>query len=104
MSRGGFPLRVNKKDPALYQNRQRFRVPLEASRHLSTRRPGVLNGFVLALTREPTIEMESVEQDTAQPFALTDVDRQILGQTNEEFKAHTWEELRHIIGEWELGG
>lgn len=29
---------------------------------------------------------------------LTDVDRWILSQTDEEFKCHDWDELRQIIG------
>lgn len=31
------------------------------------------------------------------PFPLTDVDKQILSQTDEEFKYHDWDELREII-------
>jgi hypothetical protein len=55
---------------------------------------------MLPLKRESrTKNMVASEEDSAQPFALTAVDRQVLGQTNEDFKAHTWEELRHIIGE-----
>jgi hypothetical protein len=33
------------------------------------------------------------------PFPLTDVDRWVLSQTDEEFKYHDWEELKDIIGE-----
>jgi hypothetical protein len=33
------------------------------------------------------------------PFPLTDVDRWVLSQTDEEFKYHDWEELQEIIGE-----
>jgi hypothetical protein len=33
------------------------------------------------------------------PFPLTDVDRWVLSQTDEEFKYHDWEELKEIIGE-----
>lgn len=32
------------------------------------------------------------------PFPLTDVDKWILSQTDEEFKYHDWDELRQIIG------
>lgn len=32
------------------------------------------------------------------PFPLTDLDKWILSQTDEEFKFHDWEELREIIG------
>lgn len=33
------------------------------------------------------------------PFPLTDVDKWVLSQTDEEFKYHNWEELKDIIGE-----
>ncbi len=32
------------------------------------------------------------------PFPLTDVDRWVLSQTDEEFHLHDWEELKEIIG------
>ena len=37
-------------------------------------------------------------QDAPLPFNLTDLDRQILAQTDEQFEPHTWDELRQIIG------
>lgn len=33
------------------------------------------------------------------PFPLTEVDKWILSQTDEEFKLHDWEDLRITIGE-----
>lgn len=33
------------------------------------------------------------------PFPLTDVDKRVLSQTDEEFKYHNWDELKQIIGE-----
>lgn len=33
------------------------------------------------------------------PFPLTDVDKWVLSQTDEEFKYHNWDELKQIIGE-----
>lgn len=33
------------------------------------------------------------------PFPLTDVDKWVLSQTDEEFKYHDWDELREIISE-----
>lgn len=33
-----------------------------------------------------------------EPFPLTDVDRWVLSQTDEEFHLQTWDELRVIIG------
>jgi hypothetical protein len=32
------------------------------------------------------------------PFPLTDVDKWVLSQTDEEFHLHNWDELRDIIG------
>lgn len=37
-------------------------------------------------------------QDAALPFPLTPLDRQILAQKDEDYHAHTWEELKDIIG------
>lgn len=36
------------------------------------------------------------------PFPLTDVDKWVLSQTDEEFKYHDWDELRQILGEFSL--
>ncbi|KAL2270425.1 hypothetical protein VTJ83DRAFT_2609 [Remersonia thermophila] len=35
------------------------------------------------------------EEET--PFPLTDVDRWVLSQTDDEFRCHTWDELRELI-------
>jgi hypothetical protein len=32
------------------------------------------------------------------PFPLTEVDRMVLSQTDEEYKAHTWDGLRELLG------
>ena len=32
------------------------------------------------------------------PFNLTDLEREILDQTDEEYVPHSWEELKQIIG------
>jgi len=32
------------------------------------------------------------------PFPLTEVDKWVLSQTDEEFHLHDWDELREIIG------
>ena len=32
------------------------------------------------------------------PFPLTETDRWVLSQTDEEFRRHTWDELKEIIG------
>lgn len=34
------------------------------------------------------------------PFPLTETDRFVLSQTDEEYKNHDWEELRDIISEF----
>ena len=39
--------------------------------------------------------MGSVEQA---PFNLTEVDRQVLAQTDEEFQYHDWADLQDIVG------
>lgn len=41
--------------------------------------------------------------ETAQftPFYLTELDRQLLAMSDEEFVAHDWDNLRDIIGESE---
>jgi hypothetical protein len=33
------------------------------------------------------------------PFPLTDVDKWVLSQTDEEYQYHTWDDLKQIIGE-----
>ncbi|KAK3995946.1 hypothetical protein QBC44DRAFT_318807 [Cladorrhinum sp. PSN332] len=38
---------------------------------------------------------ENVEETT--PFPLTEVDKWVLSQTDQEFKCHDWEELREIL-------
>lgn len=38
------------------------------------------------------------ENTTAEmPFDLTEVDKWVLSQTDDEFTCHTWDELRHLI-------
>ena len=45
--------------------------------------------------------MTNAEQYTIRnqspPFNLTDTDRVILAQTDEEFEPHSWEELKEIV-------
>lgn len=36
------------------------------------------------------------------PFPLTDIDKWVLSQTDEEFKYHNWDELKQIIGEHQV--
>ncbi|ETI20437.1 hypothetical protein G647_08472 [Cladophialophora carrionii CBS 160.54] len=41
-------------------------------------------------------------ENTPSPFALTAVDRAVLAMTDEEFRPHTWDELKQIIAEHNL--
>lgn len=41
------------------------------------------------------IETSKTEES---PFPLTDVDRWVLSQTDEEFHLQTWDDLKEIIG------
>lgn len=34
------------------------------------------------------------------PFPLTEIDKWVLSQSDEDYKLHDWEDLKHIIGEW----
>lgn len=36
------------------------------------------------------------------PFPLTDVDKWVLSQTDDEFKKHDWDDLKLIIGKSRL--
>lgn len=39
----------------------------------------------------------AAEMVNSATFHLTDVDRQVLAQTDEEFHLHTWDDLKQII-------
>jgi hypothetical protein len=43
----------------------------------------------------PTITPSS---DEPPPFSLTELDKWILAQTDEDFKKHDWENLKEVIG------
>lgn len=47
-----------------------------------------------------SIEGEQPTEQKPTPFNLTDVDRQVLSQTDEEFVFHDWEDLKGIIGKF----
>jgi hypothetical protein len=51
------------------------------------------------LLNEKPKEKENAFADS--PFPLTDTDRWVLSQTDEEFHLHDWEELKVIIGEFQ---
>lgn len=38
------------------------------------------------------------EADDEPPFPLTEIDKWILSQTDEEFKKHDWHDLKNVIG------
>lgn len=46
--------------------------------------------------------IESAELENESPFPLTETDKWVLSQTDEEFHLHDWEELKDIIGETPL--
>ena len=46
-------------------------------------------------------KLTAAEEEEFKAFDLTDVDRWVLAQTDEEFKKHGWEELKDIIGQLE---
>ena len=45
-----------------------------------------------------TAGKSSLPNGNTYAFDLTDLDRETLAQTDEEFVPHTWEDLRNIIG------
>jgi hypothetical protein len=47
-----------------------------------------------------SIEGEQPTEQKPTPFNLTDIDRQVLSQTDEEFIFHDWEDLKGIIGKF----
>jgi hypothetical protein len=44
------------------------------------------------------VKLSGQKLEEESPFPLTDVDKWVLSQTDEEFHLHTWDELREIIG------
>ncbi|QUC22249.1 uncharacterized protein UV8b_06490 [Ustilaginoidea virens] len=43
------------------------------------------------------ISAEGMVQNEEAPFPLTDADKWVLSQTDQEFKRHDWEELRQVV-------
>jgi len=43
-------------------------------------------------------DLEKIQVAEEAPFPLTDIDKWVLSQTDEEFHLHNWEELKEIIG------
>ena len=54
-----------------------------------------MGDYATAPAPTPAAEPQAVEDA---PFPLTDTDRWVLSQTDEEYKYHSWEELGRIIG------
>lgn len=50
-----------------------------------------------ALHPDPSGTMGEAASEAA-PFSLTEADRWVLSQTDEEFRLHDWDELREIVG------
>lgn len=70
-------------------------VPVKAE-HVSKLKS--LRRFIFCgLQAEPAARMETALAEPP-PFSLTDVDKWVLSQTDEEFHCHDWKELRTIIG------
>jgi hypothetical protein len=44
------------------------------------------------------VEQHDKKLEKEAPFPLTDVDKWILSQNDEDFHLHSWDELREIIG------
>lgn len=36
------------------------------------------------------------------PFPLTELDKKVLSQTDEEYGKHSWEELKSIVGRYSM--
>lgn len=44
----------------------------------------------------------TINAEAEAPFPLTDVDKWVLSQTDDEFKKHDWDDLKQVIGEQSL--
>ena len=51
---------------------------------------------------EKSVEQQADDFIRDSPFPLTEVDKWILSQTDEEWHFHDWEDLKGIIGEYLL--
>jgi hypothetical protein len=41
---------------------------------------------------------QSMDTIDEPPFPISDADKRVLAQTDEEYRHHTWEDLQDIIG------
>lgn len=69
-------------------------VGLLAARSSRKDSPYTINTPSLSSDMAPLL----ADQKDPVPFNLTDLDRETLGQTDEEFIPHDWEDLKSIIG------
>jgi len=69
------------------------------SRGLTTKRNPHSHHIGVANRQKTSSMGENIENVTPEeaPFPLTDVDKWVLSQTDEEYEYHTWEELCSII-------
>jgi len=69
------------------------------SRGLTSKRTPRYHRIVVANRQKTSSMGENIENVTPEeaPFPLTDVDKWVLSQTDEEYDYHTWEELCNII-------
>jgi len=47
-------------------------------------------------SRVAEVEIPPLEESF--PFPLTETDKRVLSQTDDEFQLHTWDELKEIVG------
>lgn len=47
---------------------------------------------------QTSIEQQGNQLEKEAPFPLTDVDKWVLSQNDEDFHLHSWDELKEIIG------
>lgn len=52
--------------------------------------------------KSSSITMGDSADNQDPPFPLTETDKYVLSQTDEEYRYHTWEELEEIISEFEF--
>lgn len=64
--------------------------------HSSLNRNSVSFLGLLKMGDDPTKKDASTEES---PFPLTELDKWILAQKDEEFKSHDWEDLKRVVGE-----
>jgi hypothetical protein len=64
----------------------------------ATHRFGEAESTLIAKMGDNNAEPSGNEVEKEPPFPLTEIDKWVLSQTDEEFHLHDWDELREIIG------